>query len=86
MERGRCVGQRGLRESGQLVKRGEGYRKGKASLVTSTLHTPATAGLRLEFSMEHVAQSSIYARYLYCAPGVFHGFCLLCSSAQLIPC
>ncbi|GAA6099278.1 uncharacterized [Tachysurus ichikawai] len=61
-------------------KGGEGCRKGKASLVTSTLHTPATAGLQLEFSMEHVAQSSIYARYLYCTPGVFHGFCLLCPS------
>lgn len=52
-------------------KGGEGCRKGKASLVPSTLHTPATAGLRMEFSMEHVAQSSIYACYLYCTPGEF---------------
>lgn len=64
MERGKCGGQRGLR-AWTTCKGGEGCRKGKASLVTSTLHTPATAGLWLEFSMEHVAQNSIYVRYLY---------------------
>lgn len=66
-----------------VCKGGEGCRKGKASLVTSKLHTPATAGLGLEFSMEHVAQSSINARYPDCTPGVFHGFCLRCPSEQL---